>query len=451
MMAASLANAIVFHWAYVTFVVPEWEFFRFTYATPSLERILLAYIGVVVPSLLLPSDIDRPSHLVLLAIYLVIYVPSQIVCALSANLANGDFVRISLALICALVLLVASASFRWPKPRIKASSASAFAIFLVTVTVGITAYLAMMFHTQMQLVSFSDVYAQRSAFDTANTNGANGYLITWLTCVMVPALIAFGLSRHRKMLVVIAAGCQLVGYAIGAAKAVALATPIYFAVYYLVQRRTRRLGLAAIWAATGLLGGSVLFWMFMPDAGRVLCTIVSVRLFGIPGLLTEAYYRFFASNPWTWFSQVKGFSWITRYPYELPVANQIGYSIFGSSEADMNAHFWANDGIACAGLPGLIGISVILGFILSLFDSVAVKDHPEIGCTLAVSAAVGLTNGSVFTNILTGGLIVVYFFLLRWPVSKNGLNGVTPPYAFSINSKAGYSSPADELPGDARE
>ena len=117
-------------------------------------------------------------------------------------------------------------------------------------------------------------------------------------------------------------------------------------------------------------------------------------------------------------SHVHGFNWFIHYPYSNPLGIEVGTYYSGDPTYDASAHFWATDGLAGLGLPGILLVSAFCALIFWMLDSVAQKHDPRFA-TLAISyAAYNIANGSLFTALLSGGLGLLMVFLYLVPREK---------------------------------
>jgi hypothetical protein len=142
---------------------------------------------------------------------------------------------------------------------------------------------------------------------------------------------------------------------------------------------------------------------------------VFVRIFSVQGLLSAQYYDFFQHNPLTHYSSVNVVGWLFHYPYAHPVGLEVGYSVSGDPLYDAVAHFWAYDGIAAWGLPGILVISCACALVFWMLDSAAQRHDPRFAALVTCYAAYNLANISLFTSLLSGGLWAIALALYLMP------------------------------------
>ncbi len=144
---------------------------------------------------------------------------------------------------------------------------------------------------------------------------------------------------------------------------------------------------------SGLLSLVKLWWV----------SIFHMRTLAVPALLESQYLAFFADNPLTLGSHVSGLKAIIPYVYDYDIPRTVGYYYYGDLVTS-NVNFWAQDGIAGFGLPGLVGMSLLAAAVFWVLDSVAYRLPPPLVLTALSCVLLSFANTSLFTTLLTGGL-----------------------------------------------
>jgi hypothetical protein len=118
--------------------------------------------------------------------------------------------------------------------------------------------------------------------------------------------------------------------------------------------------------------------------------------------------------PWTYFSHVRGIGWAVPYPYQLDLPRTVGWHYYGELVGS-NANFWAGDGLAGFGLPGLVLMSLACGMLFWLFDSLSSHLEPGFVTVAAAFIAISFGNISLPTLLLSGGLGLLMLCLYLMP------------------------------------
>jgi len=241
-----------------------------------------------------------------------------------------------------------------------------------------------------------------------------------LSSVIDPLYMVFGLFSGRKSLVVLGFLEQLLVYSAEGSKAVILSLVVILAIYFAIGRTGRLFSLR-------LVGGTVLLLMLLVVfslQGRVnpVITFAMFLVFGRTvangGYTTGEYANFFHSHPLTHLSTVHGIGWLVHYPYGDPLGVVLGIYETGNPELDLNAHLWASDGIAAFGLAGILLISFLCLLVFWILDCAAAK-HSVILASLMVSfITINLTNVSLFTTMISGGLGLAILLLFVMPATQ---------------------------------
>ena len=104
----------------------------------------------------------------------------------------------------------------------------------------------------------------------------------------------------------------------------------------------------------------------------------------------------------------------------------VGDRVYGNSAVNANANLFAWDGLASAGALGVLVIGVIAAAWLRMFDLMSRSVNKEFVILVTLPLAMTLSNGSLFTVLLSfGGLfwLAIFWFgnVLRRLARKNAL------------------------------
>jgi hypothetical protein len=402
-----------FELGYYFFLSTVWEYWGFSLNEHSLKLYSIAYLIAVFPALWLPMALAKISSYFQWLMQIFIYMPSILVSLhvrehieentsfLWLAMLTGMFV---IRLCCLSKLQIALIRVR--RVIVIRSVAFITAVFSVLIW--------FFFKDVIGFVSFEDIYIQRFLIADVS-HGFVVYALWWLIAVFFPFLMSWGVWKRNITLFFIAFVGEIALYGIGALKATIVTAVIVPGLYYFVHRYEKLFGLVfPLFVAFLALAATVLSQVETP-IGNIIAGTLLARCLGIPGLSTVQYQDFFSASGYTWWSHVSLFRTFLEYPYDRELPYLIGAHFYDNPQLSANAHFWATDGIAAAGLAGIVLISLFCGTTLMIFDS-ASRGLP-IAFVVAWSGGVGLSflNVGFFTLILTFGLGIIITMSLLVP------------------------------------
>jgi len=429
MFLAALFYMMAMYFSYDQYLSKIWGYFGFTYHQWSAVEYVFAICLTILIAVLMPIELEKPSSIVITALFLSVYVPA-IVVTLSLNensIQKFGWLLIVLGLsfggVC--IGVKREAKYRWNFIRIRWQS---FLIIMTLTWLMCVLILVYFFGSTMKFVGIEDTYIQRFASRDIDVPGIN-YVQSLFINGICSFYMAYGLLCKKwnwYLLGVI--GCIVV-YAITAAKTV-VALPILYLVANHTFNRARHLN-PKIWWLIFLLGFviviSTLTYNISLLAG-LIAALFMFRTLAIPGLTFSQYYDVFSVNGYTWWSNVKGVSLIIDVPANYKddslwpsLGLIVGDRIYGVTDLNANANLWANDGVAAAGSFGIIVISFILYIWLRLLDRSQHTWNKRFVMMAIMPFTFSLINGSLFTSILSfGGLFWFLIFafthkLGHWP------------------------------------
>ncbi len=437
-----------FQWVYIHYLYQTFDYFGFDYYPPATRYLALGWVLSLLPSLWIPIKLTRASQLAYWVLYLTAIIPSMWVPLYVGLNPSPEIALVMLTLFAGFAILgtvylvpvipLGPARMR-PENFWKLYAALGLAMAL---------WIIIVFRSNLAVVSFWQVYELRDvASEMAEGNPVN-YAFMLLTGAIAPFLIAWGLYHRRALLYV--AGClgQVLAYMAGGAKGSLLSIVFISGLYVLLTRKQQYPFAVKLMAAiVALVLGTVVTYLVAgveatPESAPILFMAVSLvfmRTFGIGGLMTAQYYDFFQRNPQTLYSHIKGVSSFVQYPYANAIGLEIGSFYTGNPMQDSTAHFWATDGLAAMGLPGVLLISVFCALVFWAIDCVADRHGSRLGALIICFAAFNIANISLFTSLLSGGLalLIVFMYLapgkpgpaaarFRMPARRRALGGTLP-------------------------
>ena len=137
--------------------------------------------------------------------------------------------------------------------------------------------------------------------------------------------------------------------------------------------------------------------------------IIILRTTAVAGWLTQYYLRFFSvnDNPYTLYSHINIINLLTEY---YPYASSLGETVaYGSQNA--NANFLLTDGVAAAGIFGLLLIGLVFYFLLHILNSISYRYRLSDLLVIFLPTLSYVMNTSLFTTLLSNGLLMLILLI----------------------------------------
>jgi hypothetical protein len=424
-----------FNLAYFWWLYPVYGAEGFVYNEPPLVYLIPAIGFSLAPSLWMPIALTRPSQIIYWVLYLTAFIPSMFVPLYTAFQPYYEVAKVMTAMFAGLALI--RLGYRLPLLRRRPipSSPVVFWATLSFCSLLLLAWVLSTFKGRLQFVSFENVYEVRLSTMDITVNQIAGYALMWLSSVVNPFLMAWGLNNRKKALVLIGAAGQVFLYTTTAAKSVILSAGLVPLFYLALLGKNALIGLRIVWGTIALFGLimsiDLVYGGEPDDIGYWPSALVFARVFGIPGMSTAVYHDFFTDHPLTYWSHVKGISLLIPYPYDRPVPMVVGLFVSGTESLCANAHPWCQDGLAAWGLPGILVASLLCIPIFWMLDSAASGHELIFTGPLISFTAANIGNASMFTTMFSGGLfliiIILYFLPRRHAVTVRSVGALASP------------------------
>jgi len=425
LVLGAIAYVACFNWMYVRYLYPEFGYFGFDYVHPATTYAAVAWALAILPSLWMPIGLKRPSQLIYWVLYVTVIIPSMFT-PLYADL-NPPAEVIWLVVTLFVGFAIAGLSYAIPVRRFRRRNISpqVFWSGVTAVAVLLVAWLLTVYGKHLHIVSFADVYDLRNAADDVADGTQVNYAFMLMTGAVGPFLMGYGLFYKKWWCFAFGACGQLLIYSIGGTKGSILSILFVPGMYFLLTFTRLPFGMKFLFGALVTIGLPCLSYITVGGKPSVLHTVVLfvilVRTLSINGLVTAQYYDFFTQNPLTYYSHLHFVNWFIKYPYKYPIGMEIGLRYAGTTSLDATGHFWAMDGLAALGLPGILVISVCCGCIFWLLDSVTSRHTPKLVAVIITYAAYNFANIGLFTTLLSGGLFLLMLALYSLPVSSTSV------------------------------
>jgi hypothetical protein len=406
-------------WAYATAVSPYFAYDGYKLAWPDPRAMIWLTAIALLPALIMPYSLSKPSSMILWWLYIGAYIPSIFVPALSLTMPFEKLLPLQVCLLlCMGLLRLASSARSLSISRINLSPAVFWSAFWI-VWAACVAFVCMHFRADILIANLASLlaggseYAIRSAFvaELSQSGRILGYVTGQLSQALDPYLIAFGIVQRRK--ICLAAGIigQIVVFSVTGLKII-LFSAVFLAGLFIMMRRwhhwRRSFGLILTSGVTAMVLLSAV--ADLATKGVIFSSLVTRRTLAAPGLLTGFYFEHFShvshAGVGFRFSKDSG-------PYFGP-PQEIGLAYFGSADVDANANFWA-EGFADFGMPGIVGFTILVAFLIWIYDSIFAAHSLELGALMTAMPALNLSNTAPTTVLFTHGGLATALLLYLSP------------------------------------
>jgi O-antigen polymerase len=414
-----LAYVGCFQWMYVHYLYPMFDYFGYDYNPPGTGYLALAWVLSVFPSVWMPLELKRPSQLAYWILYITVLIPSMFVPLYAALNPPPEISVLMMTLFAGFV--IAGASYLLPLFRIRSLKISSRAYWkgFGFVAGALTLWMLVVFHKHLQILSFQYVDDLRRVASDIGEGSRVNYSYMWLSGVINPFLMGWGLYYRRRWLFLIGALGQLLVYSVVGSKSSILSVLFILGFYLLFKLSRLAFALKLTLGSLALMGGFCLSYYFSGEnpglIQLILLAVVFQRTLSEGGLITAQYYDFFQRNPLTYLSHIHGVNLFVHYPYKYTIGEEVGLAYAGTTDLDATGHFWAADGLGGFGLPGVLLISVLCALVFWVLDSTARRHDPRLIALLISFSALNLANASFFTSLLSGGLGLLIFLIYLMP------------------------------------
>ena len=417
---------IILNCVYKDFVTKYYSYMGFDYNN-NLDtfNIFISWLLALLPALWMPIKIRRPSQLIYIVFYLTIYIPPLFLMYnfRLPTLAPKDILILNIVLFFGIISL--GLEYLLPLIKVKYHPIKKN-IFIMVGSIISFIFIAYVITTQFQNLHFatsiSEIYQIRADYKTRllnNSSSLTSYAISWIAYVIVPFLFSFGLFFKKKGLIFTGITVSLLIYAINGFKALLFLPVLIFVINYLIKRWKSEFSIMLVLGFSGLLLIPYLGTLFNFNENLMISIInvIPFRIFSVPAYILMEYYDFFTRFPPTYLSHVSIFSLFIKYPYQQYLSSLIPifYNGYGSGA---NASAWAMDGLAGFGLFGIVIISIFMGLVFLILDSSAKIYRVEFVVLCIVPTVINVTSTSIFTNLFSGGLILIILLFLVIPQSN---------------------------------
>ena len=411
-VGAAIVYSVVYILCYIRFLNYQFGYSGYTLYPRSMSFLALSVFIATVP-VLCYRGLRAFSSVLSVFVFLLLYIPIVLTFALGSDRSLEEIVLIQVTFMVSMCLLFLADAVVVKNPLDLHSNVNLMR-WIFGATVVATIYVLFVYRGNLRLVSFADVYEQRSANAALSSGLAIRYVSTWLFSVLAPLCLAYGLIAKRyRYFAVGSAGCLAIYMATAEKAAVLL--PIIFVGIFALFAKGRLKSIYALFAGT--LSVMMVTLLAVANNPKSLSFLISsllmMRTVGTGGLLTMRYYDFFSFHPLTEYTHIGLVGMITgAYPYGSVQVGQVIGQYYFSFDMNANANFWAMDGIAALGLIGVPLISIVCALLFVAMNAVT-RGYNRLFVVLCfLPFLVALLNRGLLSSIWSGGAFFLLLFFL---------------------------------------
>lgn len=415
-IAALIVYPILLLWIYGAKISPTYSYGGYILIDSRDEYIRwTGLLLAVLPSCWLPLRLKPVGAISVWILYLLLYVPSQIIPPITTTVGSAQLFLLQVTLLVSLVVLMLANSIR-PVPIRTALPQGYYYVGLVVFYMFVFAFVVYYYGIPTSIPSFRNVYDVRLHMREI-AQGAPilvAYAFAWFGEVLNPLMVGLGMQTKRLSLVVVGFIGQIYVYALDGAKSALFTIFLVALLLILFKIPGRWPGPLLAAGAVGMVLVSIgLDWLF---SSLWFTALLVQRLVITPGILTGFYHEFFVHNERVHFAESLLEPFLDS-PYDVNIPFIIGRVYFNSPDTQANASLWA-DGTANAGVAGIFLVTIVAGALIWTFNSLAIgRNEVLVGIMIGV-ASLALASASLFTGLLTHGIAISIVLLALSPATS---------------------------------
>lgn len=411
--AAVLLYAVVLRVVYLAVVLPNFSYVGYQLVATETYIDVVSWITTTLVALLLPARPRVVSDVIVWVLFVVVIAPTMLMLPFLGPAPAWESMGLATGLGAAFCVTVLVARRRGsPQPLPLRASPTSFWLIVGLFSAVVYGYVALTVGINLQFLSILDVYDTRADYREALAEATLlGYLVSTQANVVNPLIIALGIQRRKKLMVLLPAAGQLILYTGTGFKTVlfSLVAIVVFVVLFKVAKQARLIAL--LWGAAGLL--LVAWWLDTSTDSIVWTSIFGRRFLYTPARLSGLYFDWYSNNPLSLLGNSILAPWVDT-DYQYGPARTIAIYATNSPEASLNANVYAS-GFAEFGWFGMFAVAVFLGVYLRVLDRSASRLPVWLSAIVAVMPAVTLSNTAFHTALLSHGLVAGVLLLAVIP------------------------------------
>jgi len=409
---------IILHYRYVSLLLKQESI---PYHEPVIYGLIISIVLNILIIILLPYKIYKISNAAVWLIYIMIYLPTLYLPHYILNIETNLIISYNLIITLGFLIIIIAQYL----PSISISNLSTSHKWF-TYSVGLVIISILLFYIYKNIGNFSvinifHVYEQRDNYkELLQANGRIfAYISIWLYFLFVPITLSISCYFINTKQYFIAVTFIIIS--------IVSAMSVFFLTGYKSAFFSIMLVTAIILSfKTGVKGYAIIKYIIYIYLLSYILIIINFswpalhfirRLFLAPGINASYYYDYFHIHQIYYLSHSFLSKWfLNEYGVGPPFI--IGKVYYNAPNMSANANFWA-DAFANFSYTGIIIYSILLSMIIWIADSISKKHSLRFALAAIGMSFYSLANSSLFTTILTYGLIFSIIFLWLFPPTKS--------------------------------
>lgn len=414
-----LFYAIFYEYVYRVYMFPTWEYLGAEYNELSQYQYCAFVICGAIP-LLYYNGFKTLASGISLVEYILVYMPLLLAVMVTKSMRTfeGSLIFIELFVVQIIFFktdcVVLFNSF-WRKPY----KYIPFQI-LELVTVILIIFLIIDNRHGLHFVNFfqhqDEMYELRA--DYSQTRGIlSGYILNWVGKGFLPILLVRYLCKNQKGKITLAIVGYFIVYMLDMQK-ITLVMPFVMILFYILVTKLKNIQLyfPFIFISLLIVIPCILLHTLNNPIAYTLSSILIMRTQCVSGWLGSIYFNFFQAecHPFTYYTHIGIIKWITgAYPYG---EKSLGVAV-SEGAMNANANFMLTDGYAAGGILGILIVAIVFIIIKSILNGTGSRYNPQVLFVGFLPAISAMMNVSIFTSVLSSGLLIIYLILLKFKLT----------------------------------
>ena len=401
-------------YGYRDFVAPSFSYAGLGYRSPNPASYAGMILLTALVAALLPLRLRTPSDFVLWMLFCLVGAPSILIAQYNSKIPSGASVPTGLAVALTMLTIRFGALARPRVPEKLLARLSSEIVWIGLVAVAVITYVAILLTSGISVswLAFDDVYSVRSDYmQIYAALPLLGYLVPLVSNVINPVLMARGLFSRRYLLLAIGGVGQYILYVTTGNKVILFSIPAIAGLTFLFRGDRNVKGRHLLLSISFVALGTVILDLI--SASTLWTGLILRRFIIVPGALTAGYIYVFLGQPKTHFAD-SPLKWL-KSPYgDLLPSFLVGIKFVGDPTTNANASLFGH-GFAAYGYVGMVIEGLALVPVLWLLDTLAKGLPIKVAALVLLMPSVALAGASVFTSILTHGLLFAALVLAVLP------------------------------------